>query len=129
MTSGAGLRATLEAGRGGTFRSTAGVRQITQVAEAAGWPVARLDTGELRDKADLMERIAIALSLPAWFGRNWDALEDALRDLDEPPGLVLIWTGSQTLDRRLRETLWEILQGRSDEADETPFVLVRTAEN
>lgn len=37
-----------------------------------------------RDKADLMRRMAAALRYPdpARFGDNWDALTDALRDLD-----------------------------------------------
>ena len=43
-----------------------------------------IDLGGCRDKADLMARMASALRYPdpAHFGDNWDALTDALRDLD-----------------------------------------------
>ncbi|GAA2342807.1 hypothetical protein GCM10010431_77950 [Streptomyces kunmingensis] len=51
-----------------------------------------------------MERCASALSLPEWFGRNWDALADCLGDSgiwpDSAHGLVLVVTG------------WEAFAGR-----------------
>lgn len=124
-----GLRAALETGRGGTFRSTGAPERIADIAQRSGWRTARLDTGGLSDKADLMERVATALDLPAWFGRNWDALEDALRDLDHRPGTVLTWAGSSTLAPRLRETLWEILQERAEQTGAPAFVLVRVVQD
>ncbi|OIJ65612.1 barstar family protein [Streptomyces mangrovisoli] len=42
--------------------------------------VVTLDLDGVRDKAGLMDRCARALALPGWFGRNWDALADSLRD-------------------------------------------------
>ena len=41
----------------------------------------------------MLEAFAADLDLPDWFGRNWDALLDALRDLDVPRGqtLELVW--------------------------------------
>ncbi|MFJ3671668.1 barstar family protein [Streptomyces sp. NPDC090106] len=42
--------------------------------------VVTLDLAGVGDKADLMDRCARDLSLPDWFGRNWDALADVLRD-------------------------------------------------
>ena len=43
--------------------------------------VVTLDLDGVTDKAALMDRCAEALRLPDWFGRNWDALSDRLRDL------------------------------------------------
>ncbi|MEV6761744.1 barstar family protein [Streptomyces sp. NPDC051105] len=60
-----------------------------------------LDLAGVADKAGLMDRTAAALSLPDWFGRNWDALADSLRDPSVwPPeavarGLLLVVTGWQ----------------------------------
>ncbi|MER7839527.1 barstar family protein [Streptomyces sp. NPDC096040] len=60
-----------------------------------------LDLTEVADKAGLMDRAAAALSLPDWFGRNWDALADSLRDPSVwPPealdrGLLVVVTGWQ----------------------------------
>ncbi|MET7477552.1 barstar family protein [Streptomyces sp. NPDC005648] len=39
-----------------------------------------LDLAGVADKAGLMDRVAGALGLPDWFGRNWDALADSLCD-------------------------------------------------
>ncbi|MGW7419498.1 barstar family protein [Streptomyces sp. NPDC054813] len=60
-----------------------------------------LDLAGVADKAGLMDRAVLALSLPDWFGRNWDALADSLRDPSVwPPeavdrGLLLVVTGWQ----------------------------------
>lgn len=64
-----------------------------------GPQVVTLDLGGAVNKADLMDRVARALSLPDWFGRNWDALADSLSDPSVwPPdaagqGLLVVVTG------------------------------------
>ena len=45
-------------------------------------------SGRLRRKRDLLRALAIGLKLPAYFGHNWDALEECLRDLS--------WLGANT---------------------------------
>ncbi|MBW8704807.1 hypothetical protein MBT84_34945 [Streptomyces sp. MBT84] len=61
--------------------------------------VVTLDLDTVDDKAAFMERIAGALGLPDWFGRNWDALADSLTDRTVwPPaavgrGLLLVVRG------------------------------------
>ncbi|MFF8867145.1 MULTISPECIES: barstar family protein [unclassified Streptomyces] len=42
--------------------------------------VVALDLAGVTDKPGLMDRVARALALPDWFGRNWDALADSLCD-------------------------------------------------
>jgi len=54
-----------------------------------GWLV----DGPARTKDELMDAFANGCSLPAWFGRNYDALADCLGDLDVGrSGAVLVWT-------------------------------------
>ncbi|MEW2305172.1 barstar family protein [Streptomyces sp. NPDC006655] len=63
--------------------------------------VVTLDLTGVADKAGLMDRVVSALGLPDWFGRNWDALADSLRDPSvwPPPavdrGLLVVVTGWQ----------------------------------
>lgn len=118
------LRTALAQGRGGGFRTAAPAADVLRLAADAGWRTARLDTSGIEDKAALMDRVARDLDLPAWFGRNWDALADALRDLDATPGTLLAWTGSEDLEESLRETLREVLLERAEEPAPTPAVLV-----
>lgn len=51
-----------------------------------------LDAAAVADKAALLSAVAAALDFPVWFGRNWDALDECLADLDlgTAPGLVLV---------------------------------------
>ncbi|MFI8293187.1 hypothetical protein EAO71_08050 [Streptomyces sp. ms191] len=48
-----------------------------------------LDLHGVLDKDAFMDRCAAALGLPAWFGRNWDALADCLGDLPGPVSVVV----------------------------------------
>ncbi|MFF9174960.1 barstar family protein [Streptomyces sp. NPDC014793] len=48
--------------------------------DLTGRLVVALDLDGVTDKAGLMDRMARALALPDWFGRNWDALADSLAD-------------------------------------------------
>ncbi|MFC5803845.1 barstar family protein [Streptomyces formicae] len=60
----------------------------------AGRNITVLDLHGVTDKPGFMERCAGDLELPAWFGRNWDALADCLTDLPGDEGtlvLVLRW--------------------------------------
>src|SRR5262249_40548672 len=56
--------------------------------------VFRIDMRDALGKADLLTRVARALSFPDWFGANWDSLHDCLTDLDWLPaktGYVLLF--------------------------------------
>lgn len=52
-------------------------------------------------KSELMDRIAAGLSLPEWFGRNWDALEETLAapEASLAGPIVMTWTHPGELDR------------------------------
>ncbi|MER0444529.1 barstar family protein [Streptomyces sp. Edi4] len=62
---------------------------------ATGWLVDVVDLEGVLSKAAFMDRVATALVLPEWFGRNWDALADCLGDPDwgpADPGRLLVLT-------------------------------------
>lgn len=105
------------------------------VASAAGTArVAALDGGGVRGDVDLLDRLAGAFAAPAYFGRNWDALDEVLRDLEwlgaPPPGghLLLVdraaalWATHGRVAGRLVEA-W-LAAAESWAAEGVPFHLV-----
>jgi RNAse (barnase) inhibitor barstar len=81
------------------------------------------------DKAGVLDAFASGIGLPDWFGRNWDALLDALRDLDGARGvpLELVWDHAAALrerDRATYDTVVEILEQVGDERDDLHVTVV-----
>lgn len=72
---------------------------LDALARDAGLRTWRIDLGECRNKAMLLLRFATMLEFPGTFGRNWDALSDALRDLSWLPagGYALFLEGAADL--------------------------------
>ena len=80
----------------GVYRA-ARAEPISQAAQRMQLSLARIAFGE---KETLMRNFAAALRFPAWFGHNWDALEDCLGDLSwsGAPGHVLLIEGARAGD-------------------------------
>lgn len=113
----------------GVFEVEAGdLPALAAAARDAGLLVRRIELDGCRDKQALLLRIGTVLDLPAGWGRNWDALMDALRDLGwlPAPGYVLLFEaagGLQASRPHELETLVGILQEASQwwVADGVPF--------
>lgn len=79
------------------------------------YEVVAIDGGDIAGRDDLMEALAGALGLPEWFGRNWDALDDVLRDAElRNSARLLVVTDSTVLWRehpRLAGALVELWLG------------------
>jgi hypothetical protein len=100
---------------------------------SADWRVLALDLDGASDKGSVLAGFAAAGSFPAWVAPNWDALEDALRDLSWAPAagyVVLIdgWDrfadGHDADARILRQLLCEAVRWWAEAG--TPFhVLLR----
>ncbi len=69
-----------DAARSGVYRSLRG-DEIVDAARGTRLDLARVDLRGAPHKEALLEGLALALGFPAWFGGNWDALEDCLTDL------------------------------------------------
>lgn len=54
---------------------------IRQRVEAQGWRYGYLDGRTITDKGSFLQDIGQAMAFPAYFGHNWDALEECLNDL------------------------------------------------
>lgn len=60
----------------------------------------RISLAGVLEKNELLARVAQGMHFPAWFGANWDALEDCLTDLSwlEGDGHVLLLDGASGLN-------------------------------
>jgi len=77
------------------------VRGVTTTAKNLGMRVFLLDGSRIADKATLMEEVTRVIRAPEWFGQNWDALLDSLRDLSWVPAdaYIILWTSADRLAR------------------------------
>jgi RNAse (barnase) inhibitor barstar len=63
------------------LQSRARPEWLAALAGRNGWRYVYLDGARIASKAEFMAAVAQAMQFPGYFGRNWDALEDSLRDL------------------------------------------------
>ena len=70
--------------RSGVYR-TSRADVVADAVRGSRLNFARVPLDGIHTKEDLLDRIALAISFPEWFGRNWDALEDCLTDLSWCP--------------------------------------------
>jgi RNAse (barnase) inhibitor barstar len=82
------------------------------------------------DKESVLDAFATGLALPDWFGRNWDALLDALRDLDPAggrAGVALVWDHTLALrdgDRATYRTVLDVLEQVEDEREDLRVTVI-----
>jgi hypothetical protein len=117
------------------LRTRSSTEDVASRLTRTGWDVRVVDVSEAHDKSGLLDAFAQALAFPSWVGRNWDALDDALRDLSWWPagerGRAIIVARAGRLDDGLdREwaTLCDVLTTAADRWRDTPTplgVLVR----
>ena len=65
----------------GVYRTTQDLNEIARTAKAVKLSVVKLDLRKVRGKKVFLARLAKALHCPPYFGMNWDALSDCMRDL------------------------------------------------
>lgn len=65
----------------GVYRPTQEPNEIARTAKAVKLSVVKLDLRKVRGKKGFLARLAKALHCPPYFGMNWDALSDCMRDL------------------------------------------------
>jgi hypothetical protein len=92
------LQRLQDAAKSGVYRASR-VDAIEDALRGSKLSLARIALQDVTDKVALLRRIAARLSFPAWFGENWDALEDCLTDLSwrEAEGNILVVEGFQFL--------------------------------
>ena len=108
---------------GGVRRVPGPAGPVVEGLAGAGWDVALVPPAA--DDAALWDGLVAALDLPGWFGRNLDALEEALGDLASPTALVLpAWWTYATARPERWSMLLDLLDDRA--AGDPPLLVVLT---
>lgn len=78
--------------RAGVFHLAADPRALASAAASAGLMVIYADIGHAHDKEEFLVQLSKTMRFPEWFGGNWDALADCLKDLSwlQAKGWVVI---------------------------------------
>ena len=99
-----------DASKSGVYR-TSRTDEILDAARGSALQVSRIELAGVTNKDALMQRVALAMAFPRWFGANWDALEDCLADLSwsKARGHVLLIEGAADLPADERGILVDIL--------------------
>jgi len=92
------LQRLQDAAKSGVYRATRS-DAIDDALRGGNLNLASIVLHDVNEKRALLRRIAVELAFPAWFGENWDALEDCLTDLSwrEGEGHVVVLEGFQRL--------------------------------
>ncbi len=90
------LRSILEGGKGSIISVTEAIslEDTAQLAKTYGLSLFFVKGQTTTDKWSFLEQMARSLRFPAYFGNNWDALEECLTDLSwlEPSsGYLILW--------------------------------------
>ena len=94
------------------------VPEVQHAVEHAGWGFGYVDGWTHQDKEAFLDGIAEGLRFPEHFGRNFDALVDCLRDVDEPT--VVLWDGWGPLAREDEQAFKVALDVLIERAAERP---------
>lgn len=86
-------------------------------AVVEGLRICRINLANVASKATLLEVIGKQLGLPEYFGRNWDSLEECLRDLEEGLGWLVVFEGADNLQALPRQDLATLRQILVDTAE------------
>ncbi|MGB5081112.1 MAG: barstar family protein [Burkholderiales bacterium] len=78
--------------KAGVYHLSADPRALAGATASAGLMVVYADIGHAHDKTDFLAQLSRSLRFPEWFGGNWDAFADCLKDLSwlQAKGWVVI---------------------------------------
>lgn len=80
----------------GLYMVTCELDDVRKAAKDAGYVLFDIDLTGIHSKSEFLATIAEKIDAPEWFGKNWDALADALSDLSwkNAPGYVMLLVNS-----------------------------------
>ena len=116
-----------DAAKSGVYR-TSRIDPLADSLRGNGLDFERIALHGIRDKSALMDALSRSLRLPAWFGANWDALEDCLSDLSwrAAAGHVFVFEGLDSLPQDDAGVLFGVLESAAQfwRGQDKPFFAV-----
>jgi RNAse (barnase) inhibitor barstar len=104
----------LRSGSSGVYAAPRLPGLVRAAAKRAGIAWYDLDLEGVHDREAFLKRCAEAFRMPGYFGGNWDALHECLRDFtgegEVAPGAVVHWRNGSELARRSPETVSTALE-------------------
>lgn len=85
------------------------------------YKIVKIDASRIASEIDLLKVLAAGLNFPDYFGENWDALDECLRDLEWFPserGWVLIVENSKQLWKENTELAGKLIKSWLMSAEE-----------
>ncbi len=70
---------------------------VERRASPAEVRISRINLASVASKTGLLDLISNELGFPEYYGRNWDSLEECLRDLEGDRGWLIIFETADTL--------------------------------
>jgi RNAse (barnase) inhibitor barstar len=56
--------------------------ELAELAQSHNCQVFYIDGRNITNKPDFLAKIAVTMNFPDYFGKNWDALQDCITDID-----------------------------------------------
>ena len=111
------------------WHGAAAPEDVRHTVEHAGWRFGYVDGWTHQNKSELLDAFAETFEFPEYFGHNFDALLDCLRDLISP--IVLLWDGWGPLareDKQAFDVAVDVLNQRATEDEGHPFAVLLRGE-
>jgi RNAse (barnase) inhibitor barstar len=110
------------------------IEWLSSQAKEHGWKLFQIEGKAIKNKADFLQACAREINFPSYFGYNWDAFEECIRDLDRASinRFILLYEYPEEFaqhDASEWLTAFDILQEAVDywRATDTPmYVLFKT---
>jgi RNAse (barnase) inhibitor barstar len=108
----------IRSGRSGVYAAPPLTGPLRAAAARAGLSWFDLDLAGVTDRDAFLQRCAVVFSFPGYYGRNWDALHECLRDVADrgEPGAIVHWRRGAELARRAPEAVTTGLEVLKDVA-------------
>jgi hypothetical protein len=101
----------IRAGRAGVYAAPRLAGPLRAAAKRSGVSWHDLDLAGVSDRGGFLRRCAEVLPLPAYFGKNWDALHECVIDFaGGTPGAIVHWRRGDGLARRSPEAVTNALE-------------------